>query len=163
MNKSLLTFTVVGVLLIALAWAVGGHEISDYAPYYFQRIIGKSAKVGNRDQVFKVEVAKSDRAKVKGLSNRKKIPQDKGMLFVFDKPEIYEFWMKDMLVPLDIVWINDSKIVDISRSISPPAKNAESAKVRSKAPAQHVLEIYAGTVPSWQVGDSVDITFDNWF
>ncbi|PIS40466.1 MAG: hypothetical protein COT26_03020 [Candidatus Kerfeldbacteria bacterium CG08_land_8_20_14_0_20_43_14] len=163
MNKSLSTFVIVGVLLIALAWAVGGHEISDYTPYYFQRILGKSAKVENRGQVFKVEVARSDRAKAKGLSNRKKLPREKGMLFVFDKPGIYEFWMKDMLVPLDIVWINGSKIVDISRSVSPPAKNAEPPKVQPKSPVQYVLEVYAGAASSWQIGDSVDITFDKWF
>ncbi|RJO59573.1 DUF192 domain-containing protein [Candidatus Parcubacteria bacterium] len=162
MQKSLIIFISVGLLLIGLAWSAGGHEISNYLPYYYQRVLGKSAKVEIRNQVTKVEVARSDSAKAKGLSRRKKLPYDKGMLFLFDEPGYYEFWMKDMFIPLDIVWISGDKIVEITRSVLPPVKDAEPAKVKPSRQADKVLEVYAGTASQWQVGDFARINFDAW-
>jgi len=156
----MVTFLAVGILLIAFAWAVGGNEISNYTPYYFKKLVGQTAKVEIKNQVIKAEVAKSDKAKAKGLSGRKKLPRDKGVFFVFDKPDVYEFWMKDMKIPLDIIWINEGKIVDISRGVLPPVKNAEPVKVKPKNPTKEVLEVYSGVGQNWQIGDKVNITFE---
>lgn len=55
-----------------------------------------------------------------GLSGRESMPADTGMLFVFEKPDLYEFWMKDMQFPIDIIWLDEKfKIVSIQSNVSP--------------------------------------------
>lgn len=67
-----------------------------------------------------VEVANTKASRELGLSGRPKMKDSEGLLFVFDKPGRYGFWMKDMNFPLDIVWINQNGIVvDIERNVSP--------------------------------------------
>lgn len=60
---------------------------------------------------YDVKVAKTDEERQKGLSNKKELPQNEGMLFVFDTPEEVSFWMKDTLIPLDIIFIDKDKKV----------------------------------------------------
>jgi len=70
--------------------------------------------------VIVLEIASSTEAQEMGLSGRPSLPDDRGMLFVFEYPGIYSFWMKDMLFPLDIIWIDASKtIVQMNSNIAP--------------------------------------------
>ena len=58
-----------------------------------------------------VEVADTQASRELGLSGREKMGDDEGILFVFDTPGRYGFWMKDMQFPLDIIWINQNGVV----------------------------------------------------
>lgn len=75
-------------------------------------------KVQIRNKVFSVDVAITEPQVKKGLGGRQSLSNDYGMLFVFDRKDRYSFWMKDMQFPIDILWINDNKIVDISKNVS---------------------------------------------
>lgn len=78
-------------------------------------------EVGAIDLTFlKLEIADSREERASGLSNRESLDADSGMLFLFDEPGIYPFWMKDTLFPLDIIWINENEIVDLATL--PPEK-----------------------------------------
>ena len=67
-------------------------------------------------QVIKVELAITPEARARGLSGRQGLTQDEGMLFVFDTPGKYPFWMKDMNFAIDMIWISeDSKVVYIKK------------------------------------------------
>lgn len=55
----------------------------------------------------KIEYATTEPARERGLGGRTNIPNDYGMLFIFPNDEKYGFWMKDMIVPIDIFWLND--------------------------------------------------------
>lgn len=69
------------------------------------------ARIGQ--QSYSLEVARSDATRVKGLSSQLKLDKNKGMIFVFDAVDYHSFWMKDTLIPLDIVWLDKSlRIVD---------------------------------------------------
>ncbi len=66
------------------------------------------------------EVAESAESLEKGLSNRESLDEDHGMIFVMPIVDIYNFWMKDMKFPLDIIWIDENKtVVDIDFNVSP--------------------------------------------
>jgi uncharacterized protein len=160
MDRSRITLYVVGIVIIALAWAGGGHDITNFAPYYIQRALGKSATVQVHGQTFKVEVERSNRAKAKGLSERRLLVQGRGMLFLFDTPGAYEFWMKDMRFSIDIVWIRSGKIVDISRNVPAPKAGESPAKVQPRALVDTVLEVNGGAASQWQLDDAVAITYD---
>ena len=64
-----------------------------------------------------VTVADSQEEKEIGLSETKSLPQTKGMIFLFEKPGFYSFWMKNMKLPIDIIYINDDQIVTIQNNV----------------------------------------------
>lgn len=69
---------------------------------------------------FYVEVPRTREEKVKGLSGRKGLAAARGMLFVFDKPGVYDFWMKDMMFPIDIIWIGeDNRVAAVTKNAAP--------------------------------------------
>lgn len=89
-----------------------------------------------QDIPLKVEVAKTQEQKMLGLQDKKELPDDEGMLFVFEKEGFYPFWMKDTLFPLAFIFVNrDYKIVTI-RYGSPESEKT----IRAKYPYQYVIE-----------------------
>ena len=68
-------------------------------------------KIRLGDREYNVEEARSIDEKQKGLQNIKELPQDEGMIFYFDQPERIEMWMRDTLIPLDIIFINEDQEV----------------------------------------------------
>jgi len=96
--------------------------------------------IGNHS--FVVDIADTEKLREKGLSFRKTLNKDSGMIFVFEKPETHHFWMKDMDFPIDIIWIDeDLKIGNIEKNIDPKTyPNSYSPE----SPSQYVLEINGG-------------------
>ncbi|OGG47170.1 hypothetical protein A2671_01145 [Candidatus Kaiserbacteria bacterium RIFCSPHIGHO2_01_FULL_49_13] len=67
-----------------------------------------------------VEFADTPALRTKGLSGRELLEEGRGMLFIFENAGRYDFWMKDMHFPIDIIWISsDKKVVGITPSLSP--------------------------------------------
>ncbi len=94
----------------------------------------------------KVEVAKTKEELAKGLSSRDKLDENSGMVFVFDKNSRPTFWMKDTNIALDMIWINDSKIVGIDKNVQPEPGVDESKLKKYPAPSEvdYVLEVNGG-------------------
>jgi hypothetical protein len=87
------------------------------------------------------EVVQTAAERTRGLSDRPCIGANHGMLFIFDEPGQYPFWMKNMKFPIDIVWIDaNHKVVDLSVNVSP---STYPDTFVSKTPAQYVLELQA--------------------
>lgn len=110
-----------------------------------------------RGQKFSLLVAKSDKDKQVGLSKYKDLPQNKGMVFLFDKPGSYPFWMKDMKFPIDILFIKKNKIVTIYKNI--PINNL--TIYSPKESADKVLEINAGLSDKYSFAPGDSVTFKN--
>ncbi len=89
-----------------------------------------------------VEVARTAAEQAKGLSSRSSLSKGNGMLFPFDAAEHRTFWMKGMLIPLDIVWIRKGKIAAIDVNVPPPHSDEAPAVVSHVADL--VLEVPAG-------------------
>ena len=108
-----------------------------------------------RDVTFTVSIADTPEERYQGLSGVAELPTLEGKLFIFDTEGQYGFWMKDMVIPLDIIWINnDRKIVHIEEGIRP---DSYPAVFSSPTPARFVLEINAHLVSTFNinVGDTV--------
>jgi hypothetical protein len=87
------------------------------------------------------EAAKTEYDITTGLMYRKQMDENKGMLFFFERDEMRSFWMKNTILPLDIIFINSKmEVVTIQRNTTPFSEKS----VPSSAPAQYVLEINAG-------------------
>ena len=111
--------------------------------------------------VYKVKIADDNLTRGKGLSGQINLPDDHGMLFIFDNPAIQTFWMKDMLFPIDIVWISDTCLVaGITPNIPIPLESTainELPRYQSGSPVKYVLEIAQGQAKVWdiKIGDPV--------
>lgn len=121
--------------LLALAGLIG----------YFMIFHNQKAKVCFNDFCWRVEVANNRFTAAKGLMFRKSLAENEAMLFVFAQEGIYPFWMKDTLIPLDIIWLDkDKKVVQIIKNAQPCG--SEKCEVYpNQQLAQYVLEINAGT------------------
>ncbi len=110
-----------------------------------------------------VEVAQTEMQRKKGLSDRKSLPKNEGMFFVFAQKNVQPpFWMKDMNFAIDIIWIDDEKIVQIHKNVQPPAKDTPNSELTLYAPNQpidYVLEVNAGFTEenNIKVGDTIDL------
>jgi len=92
-----------------------------------------------------VEVANSPQTRERGLSGHAPLAANEGMFFIFDAADRYAFWMKDMLFPIDILWIKGSELVDITTDALAPAKgDVQLPTYRPLYPADRVLEVPAG-------------------
>jgi uncharacterized membrane protein (UPF0127 family) len=108
-----------------------------------------------RDARVRSEVAQTPGERRQGLSGRAGLARDAGMLFVFERPGIYPFWMPDMHFDLDLVWIRQDRIVGISRNVSRLDPLREHAP---PLPVDRVLEVVAGTAArhGWRREDRVE-------
>jgi uncharacterized membrane protein (UPF0127 family) len=96
---------------------------------------------GERQLTFHVELARTEEERERGLMYRDHLAPDAGMLFLFERPALQTFWMKNTLIPLDMIFISsDRAIVGI-------VANAEPLTLTPRAvnePSQFVLEIGGG-------------------
>ena len=98
--------------------------------------------IDNGQQIvkIKVETANDNFERSKGLMFRENLGKDAGMLFIFDSEENRTFWMKNTLIPLDMIFINkELKIVDIKSAV--PCKQEPCLLYKSSKPAKYVLEV----------------------
>jgi uncharacterized membrane protein (UPF0127 family) len=92
--------------------------------------------------VFTVEIADNEPARERGLMYRKELPPGRGMLFDFHREQQVGFWMKNTLIPLDMIFIDGrGRIVNIAQSAKPLSEDV----LYSKGPVRAVLEVIGGT------------------
>lgn len=104
-----------------------------------------------------VEIASTTEARRRGLSGRERLEQDRGMLFVFENAGLHGIWMRDMLMPIDIVWLSsDGTIVDLKGNVVP---ETYPDVFYPREPAAYVLELSAGftELHSVNIGDQVTL------
>ncbi len=91
--------------------------------------------------VIDIEVADNEQMRARGLMYRKSLPEDAGMLFIFNREEMQGFWMKNTYIALDMLFVNaDRQIVTIHMNTTP----MKEWNYASTAPAQYVVEVNAG-------------------
>ena len=110
---------------------------------------------------FKVDIADDAAERSQGLSGRDQLPEDGGMLFVYQEPVVPGFWMRQMRFPLDFVWIGDDcEVVDVTPNVPAPeagTSDSELTLYHPAAPVLYNLEVNAGMVERHGIkaGDSV--------
>jgi len=121
---------------------------------------GPAAEI--RGHRFEIEIAADDAARQRGLMFRDSMPDDHGMLFLFDQPGMLNFWMKNTRIPLDILYFDQNyKLVSTQLRV-PPCHSAgnDCPTYPSAEPAQYVLELNAGTADKLGIkpGDTLVVT-----
>lgn len=148
MKKNLLLFILL-VLTIYIGILVFGEKIDT-----------QEVKIGNTS--FNVEWALTEEERQKGLSGRASLWKGYGFGFSWEQKKVLpSFWMKGMLFPIDIIWINDYRVVKIHENIQPEPEKSDSelTKYYPDGPVDLVLEVNAGFSGknNIRVGDNVMI------
>ncbi len=103
-----------------------------------------------------IEIADNDEERQMGLMNRSFMNNNQGMLFTFDVEEPQAFWMKNTIIPLDIIYVNAKKeIVSISRDTEPFSEKS----LPSGRPAIYVVEVNAGFCDQYEINPGCRIDF----
>jgi len=108
---------------------------------------------------FTVELAASAAERRQGLMHRSSLAPDSGMLFIYPEPQIISFWMKQTLIPLDLLFFDeDGQLIELHNNMQ-PCKATVCKTYTNKIPAQYALELAAGTATKlkFQVGNSFTI------
>ena len=115
-------FLLIGILIIAWSFYA---VLQRPAPAKYQKTdnslqlsVNSFIRIGDKN--ISVEIADTDEERTLGLSGRESLESDYGLLFVFDTPGKYGFWMHDMNFSIDIIWIDENwKVVGIERLVNP--------------------------------------------
>ncbi len=103
-----------------------------------------------------LEIADTEETRTRGLMYRNHLPEDHGMLFVFDEDDDHEFWMKNTLIPLDMIFIAaEGRVVGVQADAVP----LSTANVGVGRPSRFVLEVPGGWAARHGVrtGDRVEL------
>ena len=103
---------------------------------------------------FTVEIADTYDARSLGLSGRTEVPPGSGMLFVYDEQAPRSYWMAGMLVPLDLAWIADDRVLAV-QTLQPCVTDEPCPTHPSPGPVDAVLEVRAGALAGVGVGAAV--------
>jgi len=129
-------------------------------------IYNRYFKVANRGDLVKMKIGKKElwvetretpAERRQGLSGRESLADNEGMLFIFEKPGNYGFWMSGMKFDLDFVFIKGNKVVEIKEAVPAPKGGAEAAVIKPAELTEMVLEVNSGWIKEHdvEVGDKV--------
>lgn len=152
MKKILIAYGVLVLVVVLLAFA------KFKGVNFFSNFGGKTATINGHS--YNLLIANDDKSRQIGLSNRKSLDKNTGMLFIFPDKNKYSFWMKNTQIPLDMIWVNDNKIVYIVKNAPPQAgKNDNLPVYTPTADANYVLEINGGEIDKnkFKNGDTVTL------
>ena len=131
--------------------------IWDTLANFWARLLGQQ-RLAVGATVFDVDVAQTESQREKGLSGRTSMGGTSGMLFVFDHPSQYQFWMKDMHFGLDFVWVRGGKVVQVTTGVPPPDQTSGKPQIITpQEKVDQVVEVNMGTIDKYgiKVGDLV--------
>ena len=119
----------------------------------------KRGSVTVQKQTLDVYLAQTEQEREFGLSGFDAIKSNQGMLFIFDMAQKPSFWMKDMKFPIDIIWINNNQVVDITKDL-PVQYDSNLTRYFPNVDVDRVLEVNAGWCEKHNVniGDGVEIS-----
>jgi uncharacterized membrane protein (UPF0127 family) len=153
LNKSILVLLVVVAIFVLLLLVAGKKGTN--MPSVAETMNTKQAIVSIGGQNLVASVADTPLARSRGLSGTTSLNNKNGMLFKFEQADEHGIWMKDMTVPIDIIWIDEqNRVVSIEDNVSP---STYPKVFKPDMPAKYVLEVTAGYVlaNNIKLGDTV--------
>ncbi len=158
-RRNMLWILFLVIIILALAILLPAATVSFFKPHnqWEESFLKPSQKITVASTSLTVAIADSNEEIVQGLSNRGKLKNDQGLLFIFQDSDYRTFWMKDMHFNIDMIFISNNKIVDIAKNMPAPRSLAIPAIYKSQSPADMVLEVNTGLSDhhGWQVGDAI--------
>ena len=105
-------------------------------------------------------LATTPESQSKGLAVKDSLSENEGMLFIFESPQKYSFWMKDMKFPIDIIWINSAgKIVHIEKNLSPCVLFLPCPSYAPNDDSLYVLEVVSNFTNKFDINIGETVNF----
>lgn len=165
MRKNILLLAVFCLLLLSLAACSksgnsGLHAASPVTANSPQTVTTSEANLSG--QKLNIMLARTETEKAKGLMFFESLPENAGMLFVYNTPRVMSFWMKNTMIPLDLVFFSENlEITEWIEGMVPGYGKTDASLPRyvSKLPAQYALELNAGSIArlGLKKGDRLEI------
>jgi len=144
------TYFIIGGLVALLVASVIAYMVTTFQPTTLVRI-GSGA--------YQVQVANTEAERIQGLSGVQELPKNGGLLMDFQEDGQWGIWMKDMYIPLDIVWLNSKKeVIYLVANASPELSTTKT--FIPKNPARYVLELPAGSIQNAGIRKGTVAAFD---
>ncbi|MEX2215096.1 MAG: DUF192 domain-containing protein [Phycisphaeraceae bacterium] len=145
------------LLLLLPALLVGCEEEAPAGP--------KTQKVTIKEKKYELELALTDSQRQQGLSDRKEIAEDGGMLFVFANPSVVNFVMRKCLVPIDILFLSPNGHIVAMHEMKMEPYNTPDSKLKGYSSvylAQFAIEVKAGSIKALDLkeGDAIDLPLE---
>lgn len=155
----------------ALGWIMGliaglitlGCQPQANTPVTSAAVLGQqlpiTAQARVKDQTIDLEVAETKAQQAMGLMHRASLPDNRGMLFPFEPPQRVSFWMKNVSIDLDMVFLRQGRIVEIHTAT--PCRTTPCPLYDSKEPIDQVIELRGGRAAELglQKGDQIPVEF----
>ncbi|HRH26504.1 MAG TPA: DUF192 domain-containing protein [Candidatus Paceibacterota bacterium] len=163
MRLSRLQILVLSILILlvvaaAIVFALYPTKSISYKNTVDESLVRNDSSIQFGSQIISVRYAETFEDRALGYSGTQHIPMNEGLVFVFEAPGRWSMWMKDMLVPLDIVWLDETgKVVHVETGVAPETYPEQA--FTPNADARYVIEVASGTVASsgLMVGDIVKV------
>jgi len=151
--KNKIIFFAIFILTFAISAFFGSKLIS-------QAKTKKGPYLTINNQKIYLQIADNPFKRTKGLSNKKSLADNSGMLFIYQKAAKYPFWTNEMKFDLDFVFIRNNKVVYIAQNIPHPNNNKKPKTIISKRSFDKALELNAGTIKKLKIktGDKVSFS-----
>lgn len=130
------------------------------SPKNIGQMLPISAQAQMAGEQIKLEVVRTPQEQAMGLMYRTELAADRGMLFAFVPPQPVSFWMKNTLIPLDMVFLREGQVKAITKNV-PPCTTEPCPTYPSGVAIDQVIELRGGRVEQLglKVGDRVNIQF----
>jgi hypothetical protein len=120
-----------------------------------------SAQIAVDGHVLEVDVARKEEEQKQGLMGREELKEGTGMLFVYEKPHILAFWMKNMKIPLSIGFFDSEGRLLHVEDMEPPRNPANLPIYESRRPALYALEVPKQWFQRHQIQPGAKLVFQN--
>ena len=164
--KQVFIISIVVVILIGIVFfsTLYFNETSQEVREFYESISFSEVHIytTNSEIIVNAEIANTPQKQSQGLMFRENMKWNHGMLFIFDNEDILSFWMKDTLIPLDMIFIDKNfRIINIINNAI-PCNMKTCPDYSSEKPAKYVLEVNAGFVKTNDIesGDFISINFN---
>jgi uncharacterized membrane protein (UPF0127 family) len=150
----------VAIFVTLLLWLLSAGDI-EFS--YAASIDNKTSSIVKIDDMnITALVALTPEEQSTGLAIKESMKENEGMLFVFDTPKKYSFWMKDMKFPIDIIWVDSNKkIVHIEDNLQPCLFLLPCPSYTPTADSLYVLEVVSNFTNKHDIRIGDKVFFDN--
>jgi len=160
MSKGIWILLIFAVFFGGVFWTLSETQIKTDMPFYLNKITKKTTTVEIGGIKIEAEIAKTPEQREKGLSGRVALGENRGMLFIMDKPAIYSFVAKGIKFPFDIIWIKDNKVVDMTKNIPIPEIGEPLKTYEPLFETNYVLEVTGGFCDTHDIKTGLEVKID---
>lgn len=149
-------YSFISLSLIAFWYVMADGRAPIFRPQFLlaeakteKRLIESNTIIVNGQKI-KLEIADTPEERARGFADYEYLPDETGFLYIFDGPDFYSFWLKDVTFPIDIVWVGYyHDIVDMATYLTP---QTYPTIFGPKRPARYILILPAGAAEEYSLG-----------